>query len=208
MAKSEAAKQVDLIQNCLRDTFKARGFRKRGRAYNRVADDSLVQVVQFFMGPHWGATHGTFAVEVGVFIPEVAEHHMRMAAPPAFVREYHCSIRANVQALRHGVEYEAWDTRAGPDVIGGVKHELDELGFPLLDEFSTRDRIVSRLLDRPEFEEGMAASTPPRIVCGIIHACRGEQQRAKQLFREQTAASSAHPAHAAYLRGLARRLGL
>jgi len=61
VSKSPTAKQVDLIQSCLRDTFKARGFRKRGRAYNREVDDGIVQVVQFFMGPSWSCTYGTFS---------------------------------------------------------------------------------------------------------------------------------------------------
>src|SRR5262249_2342361 len=50
MAKSIYASAVDEIQGALRTGLKARGFKSRGRTFNRVTGDGLTQVVSIQMG--------------------------------------------------------------------------------------------------------------------------------------------------------------
>ena len=50
MAKSDYAQAAEDIQGTLRLLLKARGFKVRGRAFNRVTEDGLTQVVSIQMG--------------------------------------------------------------------------------------------------------------------------------------------------------------
>jgi hypothetical protein len=50
MAKSIYAQAVDDIQAALRPFLKSRGFRFRGRTFNRTTEDGLTEVVNIQMG--------------------------------------------------------------------------------------------------------------------------------------------------------------
>ena len=77
MPKSDFALAVDSIQKALGPVLKTRGFKVRGRAFNRVTEDELTQVVSIQMGASDppGTTyfpglreslHGLFTVNLGV----------------------------------------------------------------------------------------------------------------------------------------------
>jgi hypothetical protein len=51
MPKSIYAYAVDDIQAALRPFLHDRGFKVRGRTFNRVAEDGLTQVINIQMGP-------------------------------------------------------------------------------------------------------------------------------------------------------------
>src|ERR1044071_7934034 len=100
MAKSRYAEAVDEIHGKLRPFLKARGFKARGRAFNRLTDDGLTQVIDMQMGAADppGTTyipgrrenlHGLFTVNLGVYVPEVARHHGGGEAR-SWVQDYHC----------------------------------------------------------------------------------------------------------------------
>lgn len=83
MTKSALATSLDALQAHLNPWFRQAGFRKHGRTYNRTTTDGLTHVVGFQMGSFDppGTTHipglrenlyGRFAVNLGVYVPEVA----------------------------------------------------------------------------------------------------------------------------------------
>src|SRR5262245_18620313 len=212
MSKSNYAQAVDEIQGALRPLLKARGFKVRGRTFNRVTEDRLTQVVGIQMGASDppGTTyipglrenlHGLFTVNLGVYVPEVARH--RGGEAKSSVQDYHCCVRAR---LSEAVEKPGiwWHARADSAVTDDVRRCLELEGLAFLDRFSTRDKILNEWNDR---SENMGASSPPRIVLAIILSERGEKDRARALLAQQVH-ETRNPGHPDYVRKLAKQLSL
>jgi hypothetical protein len=214
MTKSAYSEAVDAIQAALRPVLHQRGFRVRGRTFNRVTEDGLTQVVNLQVGPSDppGTTyiaglrenlHGLFAVNLGVYVPEVAEKHGGGRAK-SWVQEYHCGVRARLGELVGEGKEVWWHARAEEAVIADVRRCLEEVGLPFLDRFATRDKI---LLEWEGRSENMGASSPPRLVLAIILAERGRQEEAHRLLAQQVH-ETRNPGHPQYVRTLAEKLGL
>jgi hypothetical protein len=95
--KSDLATRLDELQAEIGAALKERGFRARGRAFNHTTSDGLTEVVQLQMGsfdPPGTAyipglrenLYGKFTVNLGVFVPEVAEHY-GAGAPKSLVQQ-------------------------------------------------------------------------------------------------------------------------
>jgi hypothetical protein len=214
MGRSTYAEAVDEIQGALRPTMVARGYRVRGRTFNRLTEDGLTQVVNIQMGPSdppgttyvEGLTqnlHGLFAVNLGVHVPEVAQHHGG-GGPRAWVQEYHCSIRTRLGDSREADRGIWWRASADLPVVADVKSCLEGPGFSFLDRFATRAKILAEWREQTE---NVGAGSPPRIVMAIILAERGDAVRARQLLLAQ-AGETCNPKHPEYVRALAMRMGL
>ena len=155
MPKSTYAQAVDAVP-----MLKGRGFKVRGRSFNRAKEHNLTQVVSIQMGASDppGTTyitglrenlHGLFTVNLGVYVPEVAGHHGG-GAPKSWVQEYHCCVRARL-ADAAGEERDIWwHARAEGAVIADVRRLLADEGLPFLDRFATRDRILAEWQDLAE----------------------------------------------------------
>jgi Domain of unknown function (DUF4304) len=213
MPKSDLADQMDEIQARLRPLLKDEGYVVRGRTFNRRTPDGLVQVVNLQMGSFDppGTTYirglrenmyGKFAVNLGVYVPEVALYHHGGEAK-SFVREYNCCIRARLGATRPEKKEFWWIVRASDEVIFDVMEELVRHGLPFLDRFHSRDRILHELMGLTE----NIFLSPPRIVCAIILAARGDMKAARSLLEAQSR-ETRNPKHPEYVRALAQRLGL
>lgn len=214
MAKSKYAEAVDEIQIALRPLMKTRGFRTRGRTFNRLTDDDLTLVVNLQMGPFDPPgtiyipglrenLHGLFTVNLGVYVPEVSRLHGGGEAR-SWVQDYHCCVRARLGEAM-GEEGDIWwHARADEAVVDDVRRVLEVEGFAFLDRFSTRDRILAEWRDR---SENMGASSPPRIVMAIILAERGQKEQARELLARQRL-EVRNPGHPDYVRRLASKLGV
>jgi hypothetical protein len=214
MAKSSYAEAVDEIQRRLRALLKAHGFKVRGRAFNRLTADGLTQVVNIQMGASNppGTTyvpglrenlHGFFTVNLGIYVPEVARHHGGGEAR-SWVQDYHCCVRARLGEAS-GAQQDIW-WRALPDdaVLEDVRRRLEVGGFPFLDRFSTRDKILAEWRNR---SENLGAGSPPRIVMAIILSERGEKEQARALLALQVR-ETRNPGHPDYVRRLATELAV
>jgi hypothetical protein len=213
MPKSTYSIAVDEIQRALRPYLTDEGFKARGRAFNRTTVDGLTQVISIQMGasdpPGTSYVpglrenlHGLFAINLGVYIPEVAR--FLGSEPKAWVQEYHCCVRARLGALIGDGKEIWWNARADERVIADVRQALERVGMVFLAQFSTRDRVLAEWNGK---SENMGASSPPRIVSAIILAERGERGRARELLSLQ-ALEGRNPGHPEYVRSLAERLGL
>ena len=214
MPKSAYAKAVDSIQGSLRPFLRHNGFGMRGRTFNRATDDGLTQVVSIQMGASDppGTTyspglrenlHGLFAVNLGVYVPEVAENHGGGTAE-SWVQEYHCCVRARLRELVGEGKEIWWHARADDEIVADVRRCLENVGLPFLDRFATRERILNEWDGR---SDNMGASSPPRIVLAIILAERGQRERARALLSQQIR-ETRNPGHPLYVRRLAEALGL
>lgn len=215
MPKSAFAYAVDQIQGALRPLLKDRGFKVRGRTFNQITEDGLTQVIRIWMGPADppGTTyvpgltanyHGLFTVQLGIYVPEVAKYYMGGGAR-SWIQDYHCCIRAGLHDAAGETRNPWWHARPDPVVIQDVLRLLESAGFPFLERFSTRDRILAEWADRSENQ--YAASYPPRIVMAIILAARGEKERARALLSQQVL-ETLNPGHPDSVRKLARDLGV
>jgi hypothetical protein len=212
--KSDLARTLDELQAKLRPALKEGGFRARGRAFNSLTSDGLTEVVQLQMGrfdpprtiPIPGLRenrYGKFTVNLGVFVPEVAERYGR-GAPKSFVQEYHCCIRTRLAVLGPERRDVWWDIRADEALARELMQRLTRDAIPFFGKFETRDAILGQLLADPK---APYASTPSRIICAIILSKRGRNEDARVLLAAQ-ARETLNPGHPAYVRGLADKLGL
>src|SRR5262249_48408077 len=146
--------------------------------------------------------HGLFTVNLGVYVPEVARHYGGEAK--SWVQDCHCCVRVRLGEAS-GESQDIW-WRARPDdaVIGDVRRRLELHGLPFLERFSTRDKLLAELQDRPE---RMGASSPARIVMAIILTKRGDTAGARALLVRQVLQEN-DPRHTAYVRRLAEQLDL
>jgi hypothetical protein len=214
MTKSAYAEAVDKIQSAITPHLRQRGFGRRGRVSNRPTEDGLTQVISIQMGASDppGTTyipglrenlHGLFAINLGVYVPEVALRHTSGPAP-SWVGDGYCCVRARLGELVGQGKEIWWHCRASDDVISDVLRDLQSAGLPFLERFATRDRILAEWRAR---SQNMGASSPPRIVSAIILAERGEHEEARALLSQQ-ARDTRNPGHPEYVRELAEALGV
>jgi len=212
--ESKLAQAVDQIQGALRPLLNDRGFRARGQTFNRITEDGLTHVVGIQMGASDppGTTyipglrenlHGLFTINLGVYVPEVARHHGGGEAK-SWVEEYHCCVRARLGGASGERRDIWWPARFDGEVIDDVRRRLKLGGFPFLERFSTRDKILAEWHDR---SLNMGTSSPPRIVMAIILAERGQSERARELLARQVL-EARNPGHQNYVRKLADILGV
>jgi hypothetical protein len=147
--------------------------------------------------------HGLFAINLGVYVPEVARSHGGGEAK-SWIQDYHCCVRMRLGQLIGEGKDMWWHADESDAVANDVLTALKENGLPFLGRFSTRDRILAEL-------QGISINTsggsPPRIVSAIILCQRGELDQARKLLRVQALETKA-PGHPAYVRTLAKNLGL
>lgn len=214
MPKSELASALDAIQVRLAVELKARGFRVRGRTFNRQSPDGLTQVFNIQMGRfdppgttyHPGLRenlYGRFSVNVGVYVPEVAAIHGGGAAKN-WVREYNCCLRARLGELGTEQADLWWSINRGDEVVYDLMPRIRHDSMFFFATYESRDRILSELMGKTE---NVGAGSPPRIICAIILAGRGDARSARELLSKQ-ARETRNPGHPGYVRALAERLGI
>lgn len=212
-AKTPHAEAMDEIEAALRPLMKAEGWRCRARTFNRLTEDGLTQVVNFQMArsnppgtyiiPWFRENlYGRFTINLGISVPEVAKH-LAHKHGVSWIEEGHCCIRARIGEAS-GKPDLWWLTRADSKVIDDVRHHLQRYGFPFLDRFATRDKILAEWRDRAHQIPGSSA---PRIVMAIILAGRGETEQARAQLARQVQETQV-PRHAEHVRNLAKTLGL
>ncbi len=214
MPASPFVKEVDGIQKALKTSLKDHEFLVRGRTFNRATSDGLVQVINLQMGPSDppGTTyipglrsnlHGLFTINLGVYIPEVAEIHGGGLAK-AWVQEYSCSIRARLGRDMNEAKDIWWPAKNERNIVFDIHSLLMSSGLEFLERFSSRDKILTEL-------EGHGANlnycAVPRIISAIIFAKRGQIETARDLMSAQTK-ETLNPNHPTYVRELAKRMGL
>jgi len=217
MAKSELAKALDETQAQFRDFFKESGFRKHGRTYNRTLPDGLAHVVNFQMGASDppGTTYipglrenlyGLFTLNLGVFVPEVAEIHGG-GLPGRVIHDYNCCIRSRLSELQGANEDIWWHIPATPEAIANIRESLEHRGVAFFDRFASRQAIIESY---PQFQSvyRTAASAPPNLVVAVVQSHLGNAELAREALVRQLREPTRNPGHPQYVKDLAQKLGL
>lgn len=213
MAESESSREMAQLVAQLRPSFEERGFRARAAMFNGKTPDGLTHVVQFQSGrldppgtnyiPGLRENlYGKFTVNVGVFVPEVHAAQYGNLREKEFVPEVDCCIRKRIGALAPEGLDVWWPIRSDAETQFLLKQRLERDGFPFLAKFENRDALLSELQGSSETS---APGGPPRVICAIILARRGQVEEASALLKEQSALV-AKPSHTEYLRQLASAL--
>lgn len=191
--------------------LKQREFRKRRNAFNRSAEEGIVQVISFQMGaklppgtrPIPGLRpdlHGRFTVNLGVAIEEA--WIVRLGSKDGFagfVNDYDCEIRTRLGRILGAAEDTWWSLDAPRDAVDSVGDSIVGPGLGWLTDRGTRSGILS-IWER----QGLSAlpmPTPIPIVMMLRHL--GRETRAIDLFNSYYDSITDHPSHKQYLRELA-----
>ena len=202
-----AAKEVAKVQQALFPRFRERDFILKGRAYNRFLPDGLVQVVHFVTMPTTSSLYGQFAIEVGVFIPEVWSVRQDAALPKIF-GAHDCELRSRIKppGLNRNA-HEEWEALAHPELIRKAGDKTLPEADEFFDRFADRDKILADLCTAGSQPLVFA---PAPIIVAIIEWHRGRASIARQHLETYLAdlaqKTDRSNGHEAYVRELIVRL--
>lgn len=146
--------------------------------------------------------YGRFTVNLGVYIPEVARYQDG-GKVPSFVHEYDCHLRSRIGGLGPERRDLWWILSNAPELTAEILLRFERDVLPWFARFETRDSVLAELIPGTQ----SAYTNTPRIVCALILLERGLREPARTLLAAQ-ARETHNPAHPAYVRSLADRLGL
>ncbi len=208
--KSKCVVALDRIQAKVYEYMKPLGFRKKGRTFNREADEKgIFQVVHFQTGPFELAPeippfrlnlYGRFTVNMGVLIQELYDLEP-WHKPTTFFQEPYCLPRRRLPVLLYGKDVW-WDLAGDPDKLAGtVIDGFESHGFNYFALYDTRAKFCENY--------GKHHDAPPRAPLDIALLIRHTDKAAgEKLFREYYHGDHINPGHVDYLEELATRLGI
>jgi Domain of unknown function (DUF4304) len=214
--KTFVVEKLDAVQSSLGELL-PNGFRKRGRNFNRLTEEGIVQVINLQVGPYEIGPplpddfahlrpnlYGQFTVNLGVFVKECYEF-LYNPAPKGAINETHCRIRRRLNPV-DSHKQEWWslslDLNELVDDVGGA---ILYTGIPFLERFSTRECILTDWIPFNETDERL--SNVAHIDVAMILLAQGRREEARSLLREQIKATEMHN-HIEYVRELSEKLGL
>jgi hypothetical protein len=171
--------------------LKPLGFRKGGNFFNRQSADGLVQVVGFQSGQAISILHGSFTVNLGVYVPVVAECEGN-EAKGRYVTDAHCEIRSRLSAVAR-VGSDVWwpldDTAGKSGEL--ISDSLVEAGVPFLDRYGSYASIIARF----EADGSLPFHNPGRSALVVALICRRmRDEGAADRFFQRAVSLSAHHA--------------
>jgi len=210
------AESMAEIVKQLAPTLKDARFKKRRHSFNRAADDGIVHVVSFQMGPFEPPgtveippfrlnLYGQFTVNLGVYVPEMGDKGQQPSGK--WINEYNCALRKRLGELVPPGQQDIWWSLDNRDAAADdVETELVRHGLPWLDGFGNRQS----LLDRFYLFGAEAMGMPPRarIDIALLHRAMGNDELADQELRLHwnDVSDHGHPAHEEYFKGLLKTL--
>lgn len=120
------------------------GFRKTGNYYNRTVQDGLVQVVGFQSGQVTSIFHGNFTVNLGVYVPCIAELEGNAIAGRC-VSDARCEIRSRLSDVAN-LGCDKWWPLDDSSAASGdlIANSLLNHGVPFLDLYTSYSSIMER----------------------------------------------------------------
>lgn len=120
------------------------GFKKIGNYYNRTVQDGLVQVVGFQSGQAVSILHGHFTVNLGVYLPCIAEIEGN-ATSGRSITDAHCEIRSRLSSVANLGTDKWWPLDESASQTGQlIANALLSYGVPFLDQYASNSAIVDR----------------------------------------------------------------
>lgn len=188
------------------EALKPLGFRKSGNYYNRQAEDGLILVVGFQSGQSVSILHGNFTVNLGVFVPCIAQ--LEGNSPRGrYVTDAHCEVRSRLSDIAKLGKDEWWPLNHASSKSGAiVAGALRSYGVPFLERYASYDAILDRFNEDGELPSHNAARST--LAVAIIHWDRGSSSQACDYFERARNAPSHNSRFAEYVVDVRARCGL
>lgn len=202
--KSDVVRGMDTIQSVVAAFLHEAGFRHLRRAFNRAADDGLVQVIDLQLGTK--SLYGRMAVNVGVHIPCVfdAERNDRSSH---ILYSYDCQIYARVGKLVTGEEDIWWSTtKRVAATCQELPHLLEDYAFPFLTRFSSNAAILREWQAKGRL--GFCEIGRSDLIAAILLHSMGDTSAAIAAFDRTIEEAVSHPGFLSHVRTIAHRLGV
>ncbi len=201
---------LDNIQREIFTSLKPLGFKKKGRTFNRITENGIVQVInfqtgQFPLGENYVVPglrenlYGKFTVNLGVCVEDLFVL-MFPYLPKNFYQDYECDFRQRLSILTKGNDY--WwplivnDNEVCDEISKGINTE----GLAWLDLFSTRNNI------RLNWQKNGAPRA--KFDFGVI-MLKNERELGEKIIREYIKElGPSKTGHKSYVIDLARELGV
>ncbi len=191
MPKSQFARDLDALQRRVRPFLYGLGFKAKGRSFNRVNDDGLTQVIEFFLDASrysFGVADetsevrpGCFKVHLGVYLPELAV--LDGGEPKSWVQDRRCCIRSSLPGPDIFPKAFCWSAIPVGVMAGASQARLRRNGIPLLERFVSRDKILAEASMAGKSRQFFAR--PPGVVAAAILAKRGEIDAAAASLQQE-----------------------
>lgn len=213
--KSKYVIALDQIQAKTHRFLKTRGFRKKGRTFNREADEKgIFQVINFQsgmfpIGEHYEipgfrtSSSGTFTVNMGVLVKELYDM-VEWHKPTNFYQEVYCQPRTRLPQLLG--KKDAWwsfegnlDATTDEIVLG-----LNTIGFEYFELYDTREKFINNY---GRFDDAMPRAKLD-VALVVMHADRPAGEKLFQEYFDQIDGKKGHPSHKKYVQELAEKLGV
>lgn len=185
-------------------TLKAAGFKKRRHSFNRLMDDGIVHVINFWQAPKeppaWTEVpglrerlYGSFRLDFGVYVPAMT----RSAGPrSSWVNEFNCHLRRTIGQLMNAQADLWWDLQA-PEASAWVRDALLLHGLPWLARFPDATSVLSAFEAAGPLALGM--SPAGYLDIADVYRARG-QLEAERRTLERYVSTPHLVGHAEYLR--------
>jgi Domain of unknown function (DUF4304) len=193
-ADYSAAAEVAKIQEGLFPAFREIGFSSDGRSFNRSMPGGIIQTVHFLTMPATSSLYGQFAINVGVFLPELWDffHGALNAKAPKVVADHHCELRHRVKPP--GVEQHSdleWEASANSNLVNVARSTVLAEAETFFDRLSDRSRIKTWLEGFPL--RAPDADRPAPILLAAMDYKDGFSEKARERLQEYLAIISQQP---------------
>jgi hypothetical protein len=200
---------LDRIERPVTKYLKAKGFVKKGRNYNRPAEEGLVEVINFQSGTFpigkyeipglRESKYGQFTINLGIAVPEIHRVTYPKFALPSFWKEYECQIRDRLGRLLYSKDYW-WEITDDAETISKeIIDGLENKGIPWLDQYSTREKICLNYNSTIE----LRADLDVAIITFLKDPIKGTE-----LFQEYYGREHLNKFHNEHVKEVAKRLGV
>lgn len=203
--KNELKTQLDNIQKEIFLFLKPKGFKKKGRTFNRQTEEGIYQVIniqsgRYEFGEFGDKYYGKFTVNLGVMVKEIYELD-NYNKPKDIYQDYDCQIRTRLTHLT--IRQDFWWTildneqKPAKEVIEGLQSH----GIQWLDTFENRDKICENW----GIVEDSALRAKLDVALIVLHR---DREKGSKLIQEYYNNIQSHNGHKEYVKELADQLGV
>jgi hypothetical protein len=218
MTKSNYVLARDIVQEPVTALLRTEGFTKKGRAYNRIAGNGLIHVVNFQMGQYTignyvipgirESYYGKFTVNLGVYLPCVSQLERGSVAKRIY-QDYDCEIRKRLGTLAYEGQDVWWSldnsARATGDLIVCL---MREFGLPFLARYTDYMAVLAqyRMHGYLPFNNKSRSALVAAIICHHL----GQPEQARALFdcAADRAVASRHTEFGTYVENIRKQCSL
>ncbi len=205
--------RLNIIQNATKNgVLKPAGFINKGRTFNKIVHNDIVQVLSFWLGKSYRGDNNKLFLKIGIYVPESAQKTFSPIKVKGVIQEYHCNIRPSVLSLKGLTRYKGFNdyffdlSKDKADrYVTEIKKIMGTIVFPMFENLNSRDKIISsrsRYLNADIF--GHLAELDEAMIWGR----KGDLEMARKKMQHYYDHSENRSNHLDYVEELAARMGI